>query len=95
MKTCHYYKVCSFNQHVLSCSKGNDISDQSYLLRIVTQKIGSSIGAVTWKNERQLFYDIPLNYTFSSFNKAYGKFFTDKIHFMINAKLGEAAPLDA
>ena len=90
-----YYKVCSFNQHVLSCSKGSDVSTQSYLLRAVTQKIGSSIGSVTWKNERQLFYDIPLNYTFNSFNKAYGKFFTDKIHFMINAKLGEAAPLDA
>ena len=94
--TSYTTKYCSFNNHVLSCSEGGGTSyDRNYLLRLQTQQVRTWKGTVIWKNERQLFHDIPFIYTFNSFNKAYGKFFTDKWHFMISAKYEEIAPLDA
>ena len=91
-----YYKVCSFNAHVLSCAGGSDsAASGSSLERLQTQKQKPGIGSVTWKNVKQLHIDIPLNYTFTSFQSAYGGFFTDKWHFMISAKYGDSCPINA
>ena len=89
------YKPCSFQAHVLFCAGGSDSSSSNTLQRLQTQKQGESIGSVTWKNMKQLHIDIPLNYTFTSFNNAYGGFFTDKWHFMINAKYKDTCPINS
>ena len=74
-----YYKICSFNEHALSCAGGTDTSASGDTLeRIQTQKQRQSIGSVTWKNVKLLHIDIPLNYTFTTFNNAFGGFFTEK-----------------
>lgn len=91
-----YYKICTFNEHVLSCADGSDSSSSGDTLeRIQTQKQRQSIGSVTWKNVKLLHIDIPLNYTFSTFKNAYGGFFTDKWHFMINANYKDSCPVNA
>ncbi len=91
-----YYKICTFNEHVLSCADGSDSSSSGdTLVRIQTQKQRQSIGSVTWKNVKLLHIDIPLNYTFSTFKNAYGGFFTDKWHFMINANYKDSCPVNA
>ena len=86
--------TCTFKEHVLSCF-GVYFSNSNYLPRLQTEQMLTYKGSVTWKNTKQLHYDIPFNYTFSEFKRAYGQFFTDKNHFLIVGTYKNSCPLEA
>ena len=75
--------ICSFQSNILSCQ-----SSVSTLISLQSEKV---YGSVTWKNLRQKYTSIPLNFNLK-FIKANNAFFTDKWHFIVFVSDGGNAP---
>ena len=87
--TTHYDKsVCTYNDHVLLCT--NKLGSSQYFLFLNKGPLGS----ITWSNLKEREIQIPLNATLT-FNKAYGKLFTNKWTFVLNADKKTACPQES
>ena len=87
--TTHYDKsVCTYNDHVLLCT--NKLGPSQYFLFLNKGPLGS----ITWSNLKEREIQIPLNATLT-FNKAYGKLFTNKWTFVLNADKKTACPQES
>ena len=80
--------TCSFNNHVLNCTKLSSASSSTYLIRFQSEK---NKGSVTWNNLKQKYIPIPLNYKLS-LTRANNALFTDKWNFLILATYKGDAP---
>ena len=87
--TMHDYKsVCTYNNHVLLCTNGE--GSLKYFLFLNKGPLGS----ITWSNLKEREIQIPLNATLT-FKKAYGKLFTNKWTFVLNAGKITDAPQES
>lgn len=79
---------CIYNNKILSCVRNGYSQSDTELVKL---NFIQYQGTVTWNNIKKKELKIPLN-TKMTFSKAYGKFFTNKWNFMIDAQLIGAIP---
>ena len=83
----NYDKICSFNEHILSCTKSGE-TGSSNLIEFQGYR---EKGSVTWKNVKQKHIPIPLNHEFI-FKQVSGSFFTDKWNFFLTVTNTNSSP---